>query len=445
VDLSSLAELGKVAGVAGIAIGLIALAPQFAKGAADLPRSERARTLGDRRVRDWPFGHRRVGSSKACSWGQAHEERRLQYLNKQNRDRRHGQCSAEPDMKWCRSPRPALVPLVVLAIVAPHAVLAVGDSVTVGQCSIATAESASNNTVTCNFGLTDAQLKEVTEAAVKGARSPFLTHISRTFGISEDAARSLLRIVGEDPNIPDDKLGEVLNKVFGDYKRLQAQSTALSTFNATATALLDQAKLDIEAGHFDRAHELLRQATQAQIAAAQEKRKLREEMQEAGKLKQEAQAAEDAQLFGAAKSSGYEADLALTQRRYLEAATLFGQAAGYVPRGHVAQRGEFLRHQAEALLRQGVERGDNVALNSSIEVDRRALAYGFHYNGRRPKTISVWRWWQSVNAKAGQAGSRKPLRLSAWRFRKMRTRASRLRSNGRRRRTIWALRSIRLA
>ena len=46
MDLSSLAELGKVAGVAGIAIGLIALlAPQIIKGASTLPRTEQAPML----------------------------------------------------------------------------------------------------------------------------------------------------------------------------------------------------------------------------------------------------------------------------------------------------------------------------------------------------------------------------------------------------------------
>jgi len=46
VDLSSLAELGKIAGVAGIAIGLIALlAPQFIKGASSLPRAQQAPML----------------------------------------------------------------------------------------------------------------------------------------------------------------------------------------------------------------------------------------------------------------------------------------------------------------------------------------------------------------------------------------------------------------
>jgi hypothetical protein len=43
MDLSSLAELGKVAGVAGIAIGMIVfIAGRMMEGVKDLPRAERA-------------------------------------------------------------------------------------------------------------------------------------------------------------------------------------------------------------------------------------------------------------------------------------------------------------------------------------------------------------------------------------------------------------------
>ncbi len=43
MDLSSLAELGKVAGVAGIAIGMIVLVVRpMIEGTKDLPRAERA-------------------------------------------------------------------------------------------------------------------------------------------------------------------------------------------------------------------------------------------------------------------------------------------------------------------------------------------------------------------------------------------------------------------
>ena len=133
-------------------------------------------------------------------------------------------------------------------------------------------------------------------------------------------------------------------------------------------------------GIFDRAHELLRQATQAQIAAAQEARK----------LKQQAQAAEDAQMLGAARSTAAEGDVALTERRYLEAAELFGQAADYVPSGHASDRGGYLLRQAGALYRQGDESGDNDALHSAIDVYGRAL-------GEYPRSHAPLDWATTQN------------------------------------------------
>ena len=141
---------------------------------------------------------------------------------------------------------------------------------------MAAGHDANSNTLVCNFGLTPEQLKELTEAAVKGVTEPLSRTkswtISKTLGVTEDAAKTLLKIVGQDPNIPDDKLAEALSKVADDYQRLQAQVAALNPDNPTAKALVEQAKPEIDAGHFQRAHELLRQATQAQIAAAQEAR-----------------------------------------------------------------------------------------------------------------------------------------------------------------------------
>src|SRR5262249_30521725 len=150
-------------------------------------------------------------------------------------------------------------------------------------------------------------------------------------------------------------LSETLNRVANDYKRLQGQAAALNPDNPTAKALVEQAKPEIEAGHFGRARELLHQATQAQIAAAQQ----------AYQIQQQARAAGDAQMLGAAQSTAAEADVAMTERRYLEAAELFGQAANYVPSGHASEKGRYILRQAHALYRQGDERGDNDALKSS--------------------------------------------------------------------------------
>ncbi len=149
----------------------------------------------------------------------------------------------------------------------------------------------------------------MTEAAVKGATDAQQEHAAmramqdETLGVIEDARpRSVsLKIVGERPEHSRGQAGEALSKVAGDYQRLQAQLGALNPDNPTARALVEQAKPEIDAGHFDRAHELLHQATQAQIAAAQEARK----------LKEQAQAAEAAQMLGAASSTATEGDVAV--------------------------------------------------------------------------------------------------------------------------------------
>jgi tetratricopeptide (TPR) repeat protein len=257
--------------------------------------------------------------------------------------------------------RLALVFSAILALAHPHLAAALGDTdVKAGACSVASGGNATNNTITCNFGLTPEQLREATKAAVAGATEPLLDRIDKVrnvLGVTRSAAEKLLKIAGEQPDVPDEKLAEVLTSVAADYQRLKAQAAALNPDNPTARALVAQAKAAIEAGQLAQAHEQLRQATQVQIAAAQEARKLR----------QQAQAAEDAELLGAAASTATEGDLAMTERYYQQAADLFNQAAELVPAGHRDETTRYLERQAIALYREGDERGDNAALKQSIE------------------------------------------------------------------------------
>jgi len=240
-----------------------------------------------------------------------------------------------------------------LALAIPQAAVALGDTqVEAGPCSIATSGSASNDSVTCNFGLTQEQLRETIEAAMKGDLIDRIVDISKTLGVTEQAAKNLLKIVGEDSNIPDYKLAAALNKVANDYKQLQRQLAALNPENPTARALVERARPEIDAGNFARARELLREATQAQVAAARE----------AGKLREQAQAAEAAQWLGAASSTAAEGDVALTERHYAEAAELFGQSAIYVPNGHAGERAGYLLRRADVLESQGDLHGDIAAL-----------------------------------------------------------------------------------
>jgi hypothetical protein len=191
-------------------------------------------------------------------------------------------------------------------------------------------------------------LRQVTKAAVEGETDRMMNRVvevSKQLGITENAAKTLLRIVGEQTDVPDERLAEVLTKVANDYKRLQTQVAALDRDNPTAHAFVEQAKSEIAGGHFEAAHRLLAQARQAQIAAAQE----------AQKLAAQAQAARDAQLLAAAASAATEGDLAMTELNYPEAADLFRQAAELVPAGHPELATDYLIRRADTLFRQGDE------------------------------------------------------------------------------------------
>jgi tetratricopeptide (TPR) repeat protein len=211
-------------------------------------------------------------------------------------------------------------------------------------------------------------LREVTKAAVEGATEPLIGKIgdiSKRLGITEEAAKALLRIVGEQTDIPDERLAEALTKVANDYKRLQAQVAALNPDNTAARDLVEHAKSEIDAGHFAAAHQLLTQARRAQIAAAQE----------ANKLAEQAQAARDSQLLAAAASATAEGSLAMTELHYGQAADLFKQAAELVPVGHPNETGNYIQEQANALYREGYEHGNNAALKQSIATWRLVFQY----------------------------------------------------------------------
>jgi hypothetical protein len=115
-------------------------------------------------------------------------------------------------------------------------------------------------------------------------------------------------------------------------------------------------------------------------------------------------------MLGAASSTATEGAVALTERRYLEAAELFGQAAGYVPNGHSNERGNYFLSQAVILFRQGDERGDNAALRSSIETCGNALAEyaiaGTARMGDDGKPHPVRHSQHSASARAGRCARR---------------------------------------
>src|SRR5262245_15835348 len=100
-----------------------------------------------------------------------------------------------------RSPIVVLTLSLLVGATVSRAALALGDtSATATDCSIAAGRDASNNTVTCTYGLSPEQVKELTQAAAAGATGPLtatIVDLSKKLGVTEDATKTLLRIVGQ--------------------------------------------------------------------------------------------------------------------------------------------------------------------------------------------------------------------------------------------------------
>ena len=195
-----------------------------------------------------------------------------------------------------------------------------------------------------NFGLTPEQVKELTEAAARGATGPLtsaIVDLSKRLGITEDATKTLLRIVGEQ-DVPLERLSETLNRVANDYKRLREQAAALNPDNPTASARSTGQGRDRSRAFRARP----RAAAPGDPGA------------DRGRAAGVSNPRTSASSWGRANAGRGAIDRGGSRRRddrrrYLEAAELFGQAADYVPSGHAHERsGYFLRQAALSIGRE---------------------------------------------------------------------------------------------
>ncbi len=164
--------------------------------------------------------------------------------------------------------------------------------------------------------------------------------LERKLGVSEGAMRTFLRTLGEEA-VPLEKWPEKLAEIAERY-RLALSQAAPAPGDAPAIARLkEQARAALEAGDLEGADRRLAELLAAQDAAA------------------------EAQRLDAAATLAQRGQIALTRLRYPEAAGHFASAAGRVPPGH-AERLQYLDAEAQALIRQGEEKGDNDALKAAI-------------------------------------------------------------------------------
>ena len=174
-----------------------------------------------------------------------------------------------------------ILPLLIVALVGANSLSAQQQAETRGDRSPAL---IAGRDAIVTYGLTPEQVQELTKAAAAGAVGPLadrIVDLSNRLGVTQGATLTMLRILDQG-DVPLEQLPQKLAEVADQYKKFQAQLAALNPQNPLASGLIEQAQAEIKVGKADsliKAHQLLNQAKQAQIAAAQQARNLRQKAQ----------------------------------------------------------------------------------------------------------------------------------------------------------------------
>jgi hypothetical protein len=167
-----------------------------------------------------------------------------------------------------------------------------------------------------------------------------MTLMSMALGGNDKASQALLRIISERPDIPNDRLAITINDLINNYRKVQRLLAEISIEGSTGQTLLEQARVALSNGEFERSGDLLGQAEELELATAEEARR----------LARQAEAKARERMLLAARATSARADLALKELNYSEAARLFGKAASLVPDGEQEERDSLLRRKTEAAL-----------------------------------------------------------------------------------------------
>src|SRR4051794_33084801 len=219
--------------------------------------------------------------------------------------------------------------------------------------SVAIGGSVRDSTITIGISpeQLDALIRDRTRLLEK-----YSTSLERELDLNRGQVGAALRILGE-ANVPPEQLTAKLIEVAERFRELEARAAAQPDDDPKVIALKADAQKAIEAGELQRAHDLLKRASEIEGAALLE-----------------AQRKADARALRSAETNATLGQLELTRLRYHEAAKQFATAAARVPSGREDMRLSYLDLEADALYLQGAENSDPTAATSAIERCRQVLA-----------------------------------------------------------------------
>jgi tetratricopeptide (TPR) repeat protein len=211
---------------------------------------------------------------------------------------------------------------------------------------LAVAGSISNSKIV--IGLTADQVEAIVKKVVAGQQKNLpdtqkeqIANLQKELDLSFDAVAAMFRTLGV-KNVPLEKLKPTLVDIALDYRNTKALNQPSPGDSPDILALKRKTASALDEGRLDDARALLDNILAAQRSAAAP------------------------QLDQLAKTNAQLGSLAMTQLRYVDAASLFSTAATLAPTSD--GRLEYLDRQEYALYRQGDEKGDDAALQQAVIV-----------------------------------------------------------------------------
>ncbi|MGI8426308.1 MAG: tetratricopeptide repeat protein [Actinomycetota bacterium] len=190
---------------------------------------------------------------------------------------------------------------------------------------------------------------------VHGIRPEDFQRVSEELGVTKAALASFFKVLDKQEVARED-LDSTLRDFAKRYKQLEEDLKRYTSDDPEVAALREQARAALEAGEFDRAEQLLNEASAKDLAAAE---------------RQESVARQ--RRLSAAQSKANNGDLKRTQFAYREAAEYYRQAAALVPAEALVQRAEYLNLQGRALHEAGDYRDAEGPFMQALALREQAL------------------------------------------------------------------------
>ncbi|MBF0549908.1 MAG: toll/interleukin-1 receptor domain-containing protein [Deltaproteobacteria bacterium] len=210
---------------------------------------------------------------------------------------------------------------------------------------------------------TDEQLSIVAKqmGVTGGAPLDLYKKIADKVGVTEAALGNFFEIMTQQA-VPPEKLDHTLREIARRYNYLQANLTQAATESEDdqVIALKVRASQALDQGDFDQAENLLNNASELELSAAE-------------KILEALNKTAERQFLAAAASKAEAGDLKMTQLAYAAAADYYGRATELVPAGSELVRANYLHQQAGALYDAGKYAEVEPPLKISLDIRERLL------------------------------------------------------------------------